>query len=478
MFLFPIIACHKIKKIIKKFKIWSQSCQANQGQRYLLLKAEISRLRGKSFKAQQLYDEAIALARTNQFLQDEALGNELSAKFHLAENRLTMAIAYMKRARYSYHKWGAIRKIMQLEQDHPHIINSLGDRPMTGSLATMSSSTIDITTLKKALLAIAEETIHSRMLEKIISSAIEFAGAQKGVLLLKKDGKFFVEAEGSVDMEIPKILQSIPVEKSDSVCIRLINYAQRTSKAVVIDNALEENDTLPALHHEAYIMKNSVRSILCMPITVGGKDAAEVVGLLYLENNRAANSFTAERIETLEIICLSAAGRLELSVKAATDGLTGLYNHDYFQSMLEQEILQSQRQQRNLSLIMIDIDHFKTFNDQWGHQVGDQVLKHVANLIKQTCRKSDVVARYGGEELSVILPETTFDLAMIVADRIRTTIEENPIEHEGGKLGVTASLGVSYLHDEVRSAEILVRRADESLYQSKEKGRNRVTGAA
>lgn len=470
-------ALKEIRKIYKKFKVWRHFCQENQGQRYLLLKAEMVRLEGKSFQAQQLYDEAIAMARANQFLQDEALGNELSARFHLSENRLTMAIAYMKRARYAYQKWGANRKVMQLESDYPHLINSLGERHTPGSLATMSSSTIDITTLKKALLAIAEETIHSRMLEKIISSAIEFAGAQKGVLLLKKDGKFHVEAEGSVDMEIPKILQSIPVEKSDSICVRLINYAQRTLKAIVIDNAMEENDILPALHHESYIINNGVRSILCMPITVGGKEAAEVVGLLYLENNRAANSFTAERIETLEIICLSAAGRLELSVKAATDGLTGLYNHDYFQSMLEQEILQSQRQQRNLSLIMIDIDHFKSFNDQWGHQVGDQVLKHVANLIKQTCRKSDIVARYGGEELSVILPETTFDLAMNVADRIRTTIEENPIEHEGEKLGVTASLGVSYLHDEVRSAEILVRRADEALYRSKEHGRNRVTGA-
>ena len=341
----------------------------------------------------------------------------------------------------------------------------------------MSSSTIDITTLKKALLAIAEETIHSRMLEKIILSAIEFAGAQKGVLLLKKDGKFHVEAEGSVDMEIPKILQSIPVDKSDSVCGRVINYAQRATKAVVIDNASEENDILPGLHLDPYVINQEVKSVLCMPILLGTKENSEIVGLLYLENNRAANTFTLERIETPEIICLSAAGRLELSVKAATDGLTGLYNHDYFQSMLSQEILQSQRQQRNLSLIMIDIDHFKSFNDEWGHQVGDMVLKHVANLVKQTCRKSDIVARYGGEELSVILPETTFDLAMVVADRIRSRIENSPIDHEGGKLGVTASLGVSYLHDEVRTADLLVKKADEALYSSKEHGRNRVTGA-
>ena len=103
-----------------------------------------------------------------------------------------------------------------------------------------------------------------------------------------------------------------------------------------------------------------------------------------------------ERIETLEIICLSAAGRLELSVKAATDGLTGLYNHDYFRYAGAGD---SAITGQLVSLVMIDIDHFKQFNDKWGHQVGDLVLKHVADLVKQTCRKSDIVARYGGEEL-------------------------------------------------------------------------------
>lgn len=465
----------EIKRIMKDFKKWSRGCYSNYGHRYLLLRAEYHRFLGQSFKAQQLYDEAVASAKLHQFHQDEALTNELAAKFHLHEGRHTMATAYMKRARYSYQRWGSQTKVAHLESEYPHLINSPADRAVTSSLATMSSSTIDITTLKKALLAIAEEAIHSQMLEKIIMSAIEFAGAQRGVLCLKKEGAFFVDASSSVDSERPNILQSIPLEQAEDVCIPVINYVRRTSKALVIDDASQNNKLIPGLEYDRYISDHHVKSILCIPIVINGNHGQDMVGLLYLENNRSVAAFTMERIETLEIICLSAAGRLELSVKAATDGLTGLYNHDYFQSMLEKEIIQSQRQLRNLALVMIDIDHFKAFNDKWGHQVGDMVLKHVAKLIKEACRKSDIVARYGGEELVVILPETEIERAEMVAERMRSMIEQTPLIHNGHHLRVTASIGLSSLRDEVRTAKTLIQSADMALYESKEHGRNQVT---
>jgi histidine kinase len=465
-----------IQKILRKYKKWAKLAPVNFRHKYLLIRAEWLAIHGKAYAAQLAYDEAIHLSKSHQYLQDEALSNELAAKFHLLHGRQTAAYAYMKRARYNYERWGAVAKARLLEERYPQMLSGpTGERSYTGSLATMSSSTIDITTLKRALLAIAEENVHSRMLEKIISSAIEFAGAQKGVMLLRKEGEFFVEAESSVDQDQPKILQSIAVEHSHNLSRMVINYVRRAKKGLVIDNASVPQDVLPGLHREPYIQKNKIRSILCIPITVGIGEEAEIVGLLYLENNRANATFTAERIETLEIICLAAAGRLELSVKAATDGLTGLYNHDYFQSMLEQETLQSQRQLRNLSLIMIDIDHFKGFNDQWGHQVGDLVLKRVAQAIRETCRKSDIVARYGGEEMAVILPETSPDMASLVAERIRKAIELMSIAHGDVDLKVTISLGVSYLAEDVKNKDALVEKADEALYQSKRSGRNRVT---
>ncbi|RZA16279.1 MAG: sensor domain-containing diguanylate cyclase [Proteobacteria bacterium] len=384
----------------------------------------------------------------------------------------------MKRARYNYERWGAVAKVRQLEEFYPHVLTSANaERAMTGSLATMSSSTIDITTLKRALLAIAEENVHSRMLAKIISSAIEFAGAQKGVLMLRKDGEFYIEAEHSVDNDEPEILQSTAVDHAHTISRMAVNYVKRSRKGLVIDNASEAQDLLPGLHREAYIAKNKVLSILCIPITVGIGEDSQIVGFLYLENNRASGTFTSERIETLEIICLAAAGRLELSVKAATDGLTGLFNHDYFQSMLAQELVQSQRAGRNLSLLLIDIDHFKKFNDQWGHQIGDLVLKKVAAAIRDTCRKSDVVARYGGEEMAVILPETSPEMGAMVAERIRKAIEDLQISHGDQTLSVTISLGLSSLSEMYRQKEVLIAKADEALYKSKHAGRNRVTVA-
>ncbi len=467
-----------VRKILAKFEKWKKLAPMNFEHKYLLIKAEWLSLKGKPYAAQTAFDQAIAAARAEQYLQDEALANELAGRFHLRHGRQTAAWAYMKRAKYNYERWGAGAKVQQLEALYPQMLtSSSGERHLTGSLATMSSSTIDITTLKRALLAIAEENVHSRMLEKIISSAIEFAGAQKGALLLRKDNEFYIEAESSVDQEKALILQSTAVEHSHTISRTAVNYVKRARKGLVIDNATEPQDLLPGLSREPYVQKNQVRSILCIPITVGIGSEAQIVGLLYLENNRANGTFTAERIETLEIICLAAAGRLELSLKAATDGLTGLYNHDYFQNMLGQEMLQSQRQLRNLSLILIDIDFFKKFNDQWGHQVGDLVLKRVASAIRDTCRKSDIVARYGGEEMAVILPETSSDMAMIVAERIRKNVEALAIAHGEHTLKVTISLGLSYLTEGTRDKSMLVEKADEALYQSKHDGRNRVTAA-
>jgi histidine kinase len=246
---------------------------------------------------------------------------------------------------------------------------------------------------------------------------------------------------------------------------------------VVVDDARVPCDAIPGLSNDSYVKGHAVKSLLCIPLKVGAGTEVKVIGILYLENRVASAVFTAQRVEVLEIICLAAAGRLELSLKAATDGLTGLYNHEYFQNILTKEMLQSRRQLRNLSLIMVDIDHFKKFNDNHGHQVGDLVLKKVAKSIQTVCRGSDVVARYGGEEISIILPETDAERAVMVAERIRAAIASSSIQIDGQSLKVTASLGVSSLGDDIADSETLLRVADKALYTSKDLGRNRVTQA-
>lgn len=470
------VALKDIRGSLKKLKSWAQSAPINHKHRCSLIEAELARLRKDQLQAQNHYENAIDLLAKSGYVNEMALANELAAKYYLKQERKTVAVAYMKKARYHYERWGAVAKIKHMDQKYAYLMLTYDKgRPVTSSFNTISKSTIDIATLKQSLEAISKEKIHSKMVGKIISAAIQFAGAQKGLLLLRKgDQGFFVEAEGSVDKPNPVILQSVSLEGAAVLPRPVINYVMRTRKSIVILDAQNSQSELFGLQIDDYITKNDVKSILCMPIVLGVKEESELIGILYLENNRITGAFTEEQIEILEIICLAAASRVELSLKAATDGLTGLYNHEYFQNLLQKEIMLSQRQPRDLSLIMIDIDHFKSFNDSWGHQVGDDVLKAVAQCVQGVCRKADIVARYGGEEISVILPDASLDAATVVAERIRDSIEDTTVLYGSNILKVTASIGVSTLKEGIFDKEALIKVADDALYEAKNSGRNRV----
>ncbi|HOC93330.1 MAG TPA: diguanylate cyclase [bacterium] len=160
---------------------------------------------------------------------------------------------------------------------------------------------------------------------------------------------------------------------------------------------------------------------------------------------------------------------------AVADGLTGLHNHRYFQEQLEKEYSRSRRFNLSLSLIMMDIDHFKDLNDTYGHQQGDVVLKGMAGVLRRCVRDIDLVARYGGEEFVAILPETPKKNAVIVAERMREMIENMEFEGRDEPLKMTASFGVSgYPDDNIKTRLDLIARADEAMYQAKRGGRNRV----
>jgi diguanylate cyclase (GGDEF)-like protein len=159
------------------------------------------------------------------------------------------------------------------------------------------------------------------------------------------------------------------------------------------------------------------------------------------------------------------------------DGLTGLYNHRYFQEILEKEVFRSQRYHSSLSLVMFDIDFFKKVNDTYGHPVGDLVLINIARTAAGAVRSNDVVSRYGGEEFAVILPETDQSGLRVFAERLRRSIEKMTTEAEGKKIKVTISVGGVTSVPEMTdiTKKLLVDTADKALYASKENGRNRVT---
>lgn len=162
-----------------------------------------------------------------------------------------------------------------------------------------------------------------------------------------------------------------------------------------------------------------------------------------------------------------------LQEQVRTDALTGLYNFRFFSDTLPLEMERSRRSFQALSLIVLDIDHFKKFNDTWGHELGNQALMLVANLIALTIRKLDYACRFGGEEFVVLLPNTDLRQARAVAERLREAIQNNPLVHNGKSLSMTASLGV----DEFRAhhsdtPEGFIERVDVLLYEAKHAGRN------
>jgi diguanylate cyclase (GGDEF)-like protein len=159
---------------------------------------------------------------------------------------------------------------------------------------------------------------------------------------------------------------------------------------------------------------------------------------------------------------------------AIRDGLTGAYNHRYFQEKLGEEMAKAERFNKDLSLVLLDVDHFKKFNDSYGHQEGDKVLRMVSEVIQSTVRnKIDTVARYGGEEFAVILPEADGNTGRDLADRIRKNVEGYLFEKDGKSLyRVTVSLGVASYPFDAREQKGLIQLSDQALYDAKKSGRN------
>lgn len=182
-----------------------------------------------------------------------------------------------------------------------------------------------------------------------------------------------------------------------------------------------------------------------------------------VRTNELAVTLELQKIE-LELINEKLAGL------ATTDGLTGLNNHRSFQEYLEREFAIARRNGSPLSLVLLDVDHFKRFNDEFGHQAGDEVLRGVAKALESAARDSDFLARYGGEEFVIVLPGADFAQSILAAERFRSVIEACEWPYQS----VTASFGVATLDESIKDREKLIAVADSALYKAKRNGRNRV----
>ena len=198
--------------------------------------------------------------------------------------------------------------------------------------------------------------------------------------------------------------------------------------------------------------------------------------------NKMAEALRTERenlerkVEERTRELLSANERLE--TLAVTDGLTGVFNHRRFQEALAQETLRSARNQRPFSVVMLDVDHFKRFNDTLGHPAGDQLLRQLCQVLKAELRASDLLSRYGGEEFAIILPDTTREVALQVAERLRESVALRCSGEDGTTpFPVSISLGVATFAADGQTPQAILMAADRALYEAKHTGRNRVVSA-
>jgi diguanylate cyclase (GGDEF)-like protein len=259
-------------------------------------------------------------------------------------------------------------------------------------------------------------------------------------------------------------------------------YLVQNPRTILIDNIKNFHQSKYKFLHFGGTKK--IRSGLAVPLSRGEK----IIGTIFTQSYQP-DAYTPEHQNTLELIAAPAAVALEnaqlyaeVHRLAITDSLTELYNRRHFFSLAQQECERSSRFGHPFSIAMLDIDHFKQINDSYGHLVGDQVLRALANLCQKVVRKVDILGRYGGEEFIILLPETDTAQAFQVAERLREKIYSTPLRTDVGEFFITTSIGIA---TPVCSSNITVRpnrrlediinQADQALYQAKQSGRNRVS---
>jgi predicted ATPase/signal transduction histidine kinase len=311
---------------------WAHYAPMNHQHKVDLVEAEKCRVLAQKAEAIEFYDLAISGAKANEYIQEEALANELAAKFYLDWGRQRIASDYMIEAYYSYARWGAKAKVAELERRYPQLLASIlqqnrtafsvnetvfatGTVTSTSSSSSSSSSSsvsdsLDLKAILKASQSISGEIELEKLLSALLRILIENAGADKCVLMLLQDdslrdtkGERLLIKGSIIEGSEPVVLQHLPIDDSQDIPLKLIYKVLRNRLPVVLINATAD----PTLVNDPYIMRQEPKSILCSPILHQGK----LLGILYLENNLATGAFTSERVELLNLLCAQAAISLE-----------------------------------------------------------------------------------------------------------------------------------------------------------------------
>ncbi|MEH2060017.1 MAG: AAA family ATPase, partial [Nostoc sp.] len=322
---------HRVLVNQQKLKQWTYHAPMNFQHKYSLVEAEKYRVFGQKTDAMELYDLAIKLAQENQYLQEEALANELAAKFYLDWGKEKVAQAYMQEAYYCYAHWGAKAKIEDLEKRYPQLLqpilqqrqinfNPLETIAFSGTSSSTRTSTIgstsisdtlDFTSVLKAAQAISSSLELDQLIASLTRIILENSGAKKCVLLLPQDDTWQVRAITFIaDEKIQTILDTQSLDDCQDIPVKVINYVKNTKQTVVIDNC--QTDIIGLVGQ--YMHRTQPQSVLCTPIINQG----HLVAILYLENQLTQGVFTSDRLSVINFFCTQAAISLENAQ---------LYNH-------------------------------------------------------------------------------------------------------------------------------------------------------
>ena len=326
----------------------------------------------------------------------------------------------------------------------------------------------ELTTLFEIGKTVSSSLSLRKTLTIVLESAMEVTGAEAGSIALFREetGELVIEAAKGFSKDF--LTTSCWKTRPGGVTAKIISQVE---PSIITDTQDESAFNNPIALHEG------IRALIAIPLIFDEK----IIGILYVDDFEP-RTYSASEIRLVSILANQAAVAINNAQMherarwlAVTDGLTEVYNHRFFHEQLSKEIKRAERYRRPLSVIMMDIDYFKKYNDRFGHKKGDQVLKIMAKLLAKYTRRSDLVARYGGDEFVIILPETTKEKALELADRMRMKIEKSNLSKLEAltDLRLTISLGIASYPKDAATAADLVDKVDQVLYQAKESGRNK-----
>lgn len=324
---------------------------------------------------------------------------------------------------------------------------------------------VTLQTLNYAARLLVSELDSDLLIERALDTLCDFGESRRTALLTVDDERHCCEVAG----EMTRAGLTDPDRELPYLELPLGEVIHGKQPAVFPAQA---DEPLPLPHTSG---EPAETDCLCLPL-IGGHN--QVIGVATLERPRG-EALDDLQLQALNVVTTLVAVSMEnarLFRLATVDGLTGLYVRRYFEIRLGEEVARMRRHGGSLAVLMTDIDHFKTFNDTYGHQQGDAVLRELATLVRTTIRTGvDVPCRYGGEEYVVIMPDTDLEGAQHLAERLRQVVERHPFAGQFSPLAVTISGGVAAIdQDHLLTPEKLVKRADEALYVAKEAGRNQI----